>query len=158
MQKKRDLPDDWTKLTDEEAMQHVKYLKRHYKQYNPVKIDKNSIQMHGVMLTRKMSLMGHEYFEINGEVYIPDTEVSNAIKSLFYGHDRRLAPLKKQIKKWLRDNVIFLGASAIFVAVIAVMYFMYKQDEKQIKHKTVNDVINMPNAPVASMFSAQQHR
>ena len=140
-----EFPEDWRKISNEEAISHIKYLLEHYEEYN-IEKQGNSIIIDGMSISpRVMSTLG-TCFAIGYPVgvYWQDSPVYQLIEWLYNlckteaEKREQQAKIKAERKKEedKEQKIInIIGTIVLVVGFCAIMGYMtwdiYKQDKKE---------------------------
>lgn len=146
MSKKRTFPDDWSKMSDIEIAENIKYLHRNYKRYN-IKVSGNSIYLDNIHIyTYAKSKNGRDWGVQTVEPWIikgiNNKEIRN--DNLLYPEIHllckdcvkyALSPLAKG-KDWIKNNRNLLIGTALglkigFTIGMVAGYATGKQNDTQ---------------------------
>lgn len=130
---KHEIPKDWLKITDKEAIKRLNYLLIHYKEYN-IEKQGNSIIIDGMSISpRVMPTLG-TCFAIGYPVgvYWQDSPVYQLIEWLYNlckteaEKREQQAKIKAEKQKKIERIVNIVGISAIIILVVAGTYAIVK--------------------------------
>ena len=129
-----EFPEDWRKISNEEAISHIKYLLENYEEYN-IEKQGNSIIIDGMSISpRVMSTLG-TCFAIGYPVgvYWQDSPVYQLIEWLYNlckteaEKREQQAKIKAEKQKKIERIVNIVGISAIIILVVAGAYEIVKE-------------------------------
>lgn len=163
MEEKRSFPTDWSNLDDKQVSDNINYLIDHYKEYEINRIDKNTISIEGVRLT-KGKFQGTDTFCVKGKFYQDDQHsyytMYDKINQLFDICDKEIAirnVLKKLDEKrtrktyrrawWINKGPAVVSASVLVIIMGVLIGFAvndYKKDE-QLDEKVKQYEKTLPN-------------
>lgn len=147
MTEKRSFPDNWSDLSDEQVLSNIQYLQHFCQDYEIKRIDKNSISIENVLLT-KAKFGKKDTFCVNSKFYqcdiYPYGKMYDYLNDLFDTCEQEMETrdmLKKLEKKkdkkrnrrlWWNNN----GTQIIFCALTVIVwscvgFVCIKKDKKQ---------------------------
>ena len=145
-----EFPEDWRKISNEEALGHIKYLLEHYEEYDICRFGKNSISINGIWIC-PINIQDHKMFLVNHQnVYVRHLDIYPLIQQLLdvciKEADKREQQSEKQAaikaKKADRKGTIIniVGCCLTVIVLVAGTYAIVKlvnmgkqEHAKQIK-------------------------
>ena len=131
---KHEIPKDWLKITDKEAIKRLNYLLKHYKEYD-IKKQGNSIIIDGMSISPRVTPTLGTYFAIGYPVgvYWPSSPAYQLIEWLYNlckteaEKREQQAKIKAEKQRKIEKIVTIAGISAIIILVVAGAYEIVKQ-------------------------------
>lgn len=144
MTQQHKFPSDWSKISNKEAVKHIKYLLEHYKEYsisiygrNDDKIEINGISFWPMVFIDYVD----NYFIVDKRKsynIIDDTHLYHLIEQLMdvckaEAKRRKTKERKNLINDWFEDNAPFLYISSLIGLAVCFFLTFYNEAEKQAK-------------------------
>ncbi|MBR6010373.1 MAG: hypothetical protein IKP35_03070 [Alphaproteobacteria bacterium] len=144
MKTQHEFPEDWRKISNEEAISHIKYLLEHYKEYNIEKYG-NTLTINGIIIApMNLNIYDYKMFLVAKKVYGSTEDIYPMIQQLIDVCNVEINKRKaeKAIEANKKKRIIFtVISSAFIIAAIAGTVYMIndifkiidKERAKQIK-------------------------
>ena len=149
MSKKRTFPQDWSKMSDVEIAENIKYLQKHYKKYN-IQVHNSYVQTGNVKIqTCTRTKIGtpyktvysvediEVYKDINNQEIYADNPIYLELDKLYQDIKQYNMSAEKRFRDWIKKNYkwVFIIATGAKVISGAGMY-LYVTNKKQPDIKT----------------------
>ncbi len=149
MSKKRTFPDDWSKMSDVEIAENIKYLQKHYKKYD-IQLHNGHVQTGNVKIqtctrpkigTSYKTVYSVEdievYIDINNQEIYADNPMYLEMCKLCQDIKKYNQSAEKRCRDWIKKNYkwVFIIATGAKVISGAGMY-LYVTSKKQPDIKT----------------------
>ena len=83
MKPQHEFPEDWRKISNEEAISHIKYLLEHYEEYNIEKYG-NTLTINGIIIApMNLNIYDYKLFLVAKKVYGSTEDIYPMIQQLF---------------------------------------------------------------------------
>lgn len=125
MKTQHEFPEDWRKISNEEAISHIKYLLEHYKEYNIEKYG-SRLTINGIIIA-PMNIYDYKMFLVAKKVYGSTEDIYPMIQQLIDVCNVEINKRKaeKAIKANKKKRIIFtVISSAFIIAAIAGTVYM----------------------------------
>lgn len=158
MTEKRSFSDNWSGLSDEQVLEAVQYLSAQYKDYEIKRIDKNTISIANVLLT-KAKFQNKDVFVVNEKI-CTNGNIYNLLYSLFCDCEQEIETReilqklkKKKARKasrrywWNSNRVPFIcfGSSVLVAFIMAGIVVYEVKREEEIDKKVEQYEKTLPN-------------
>ena len=106
--KNRVFPNNWSDLSQEQALENIQYLLENYNKYNIIFLTDDSVRIDNVRIRKKeVQIFQYKYtvYEINGRMFTVDGEVGRSISRLIYccRHPKKEKTLIKKLEDFLKS-------------------------------------------------------
>lgn len=151
MKTQHEFPKDWRKISNEEAISHIKYLLEHYKEYNIEKYG-NTLTINGIIIA-SMNIYDCKMFLVAQKVYGEhlDLDIYPLIQQLFDVCAKEVKKREQKAEKAIKANkkkrIIFtVISSAFIIAAIAGTVYMINDifkiiDKERAKQNKIENEI-----------------
>lgn len=158
--KKRAFPNNWSKLSQEKAMENIKYLIENYKNYN-ITFHGDKIQIDNIFIEKKeMQILGSSYpvYVINNRMFTVHSEMGHHISTLIYHcrHPEKEKTLWEKMEEFLKKHklditfvLIALVAAMVCVAIVRINDKNKKQKQKQ--QEQFEKIVNTKNNQIKTL-------
>lgn len=106
--KNRVFPNNWSDLSQEQALENIQYLLENYNKHNIIFLTDDSVRIDNVRIRKKeVQIFQYKYtvYEINGRMFTVDGEVGRSISRLIYccRHPKKEKTLIKKLEDFLKS-------------------------------------------------------
>ena len=139
-----EFPEDWRKISNEEAVSHIKYLLEHYEEYNIEKYG-NTLTINGIIIA-PMNIYDYKMFLVAKKVYGSTEDIYPMIQQLFDVCAKEVKKREQKAKTKEQKIINIIGTIVLVAGFCAIMGYMtwdiYKQDKKErIKQNKIENEI-----------------
>ena len=146
-QDKREFANDFSKMSDLDVLEIIRYLRQNYKKYKITLVNDKCLKLDNISIstkTRKIEGEGYECYrtcwDINGKIFNIEEEEAIELEDLFNICKNKVAPLSKKISRIWDDNknLIIGGTSVVAICTLfgwGVYELNKKYENKQQKAK-----------------------
>lgn len=131
---KHEFPKNWSKISEEEAIKHIKYLLAHYKEYDIKKVGDDSIRINDIYimpLDIPRDYFTFKYFIINMErTYSSFDEIYYLIEQLMYVCNieieirKLLQQEQEEQQKQYKKQKLLRSMDILFFCIMLVLLFI----------------------------------
>ncbi len=106
--KNRVFPNNWSDLSQEQALENIQYLLGNYNKHNIIFLTDDSVRIDNIRIRKKeVQIFQYKYtvYEINGRMFTVDGEVGRSISRLIYccRHPEKEKTLIKKLEDFLKS-------------------------------------------------------
>lgn len=135
-------PDNWKKISDQEAIKHIEYLIEHYKEYEITRNGIDYVKVGGIDICK--GVLVEEAFFVKNKIYVQsDNRKICVLLDVLFKFCQQEAIKREQDRKLGKKDIIFLsGVAALFVffVIMATKISEYGKKENIKKAKIENMV------------------
>ena len=135
-------PDDWKKISDQEAIKHIEYLIEHYKEYEITRNGIDYVKVGSIDICK--GVLVEEAFFIKNKMYVhSDNEKICVLLDILFKFCQQEAIKREQDRKLSKKDIAFLSAVAVlsvFLIIVAIGIREYAEKENIKKAKIENMV------------------
>lgn len=128
MSSKREFPDDWYDMPDEQALENIRYLKQNLKKYKLKIIDDNTVSIDNVKVCSFDKKMDdgiyHRLYTINKKIFY------NLFVSDFSNVCGLYSKCRYEIEKQHRQKIKTVGIAVFIVMFLIADVFVYSLEPK----------------------------
>ena len=106
MIEKRVFPDDWSKLTDNQVLENIKYLLENFGKYTIVLPDDKHVNIDNVVIYRDVQKTGEynkTWYIINNKIYSRESDIGKAIIDLAHFCKMNTISFTKKFSQWFEQ-------------------------------------------------------
>ena len=132
------IPTDWSKISDEEALKYIAYLNKHSYKYR-ISTNMNDVTVKGCTnIVAHLNLAyksGLFWVTINKKEIYPQSPLYKDARDLYEKLYYKGQPFKTKAKEFLEDNGYQIKQLAILIIFITGVSFFIKASEDHRKHE-----------------------
>ncbi len=152
MNKKRIFSDDWSKMSDQEIAENIKYLRSNYKKHD-IKVHNNYVQIDNVKIQPcirpkigapfRVVYTAEDievYKEINNQEIFTDNPMSLELDRLYQDIKNYNQSVEKKCREWIKKNykwVFIVATGAKLVSGAGMYLFVANKKQPNTKVQTV---------------------
>lgn len=148
--KNRVFPNDWSNLSQEQALENIQYLLENYNKCNIVFYGDDRLRIGNIYIHRKeVQILEYRYtvYEINRRLFTVDGEVGCYISKLIYccHHPEKEKNLIEKLEEFLKRRkldiifvLVLVCAAMVCIATMRVIEKSKKQKQQEQFEKIVN--------------------